>query len=108
MSKNIDNKKSINRFGEKLRTLRTGQNLTLQGLAHLMGHTAHGYISELENGKKPPTVEFVLRLARLFNVTTDELLKDELELDIEHGRHTTTESLELADRKPEASSRVPD
>jgi transcriptional regulator with XRE-family HTH domain len=45
-----------------------------------MGHTAHGHISELESGKKLPTVEFVLRLARVFNVTTDELLKDELEI----------------------------
>jgi len=108
MSKNIDHKKSITRFGEKLRTLRIRKNLTLQGLAHLMGHTAHGYISELENGKKPPTVEFVLRLARLFDVTTDELLKDELELDIEHGRSATTESLELADGRSEAPYRVSD
>ncbi len=54
----------------------------MQKLAHLMGLASHGYISELESGKKLPTVEFVLRLARLFNVTTDELLKDELELEI--------------------------
>jgi transcriptional regulator with XRE-family HTH domain len=52
--------------------------MTLKGLALALGHTAHGYISELEAGKKIPTVEFVLNVARLFNVTTDELLKDEL------------------------------
>jgi transcriptional regulator with XRE-family HTH domain len=41
---------------------------------------AHGYISELETGKKLPTVEMVLKAARLFDVTTDQLLKDELDV----------------------------
>jgi len=88
MSENIPSSRSITRFGEKLNKLRTRQKLSMQSLARLMGHTAHGYISELESGKKLPTVEFVLRLARIFNVTTDELLKDELELDLGDGRRT--------------------
>ncbi len=54
--------------------------MTLKELAGELGLTAHGYISELEAGKKMPTAEFVLNVARLFGVTTDELLKDELEL----------------------------
>jgi len=54
--------------------------MTLKELAVALGHTAHGHISELESGKKIPTVGFVLNVARLFNVTTDELLKDELNL----------------------------
>lgn len=70
----------IRRFGQKLQSLRQRQNLTLKGLAASLGYSAHGYISELEMGKKIPTAEFVLRAARLFNVTTDQLLKDELEL----------------------------
>ena len=56
-----------------------------------MGLTSHGYISELESGKKLPTVDFVLRLARLFDVTTDELLKDEIELELDDGRRTHTD-----------------
>jgi len=63
----------------------------MQRLAQLMGLTSHGYISELESGKKLPTAEFVLRLARLFDVTTDELLKDEIELDVDDGRKTHTD-----------------
>ncbi|MHB8597461.1 MAG: helix-turn-helix domain-containing protein [Ktedonobacteraceae bacterium] len=90
MNRKPETKQSITRFGEKLRTLRTRHKLTLQGLAHLMGHSAHGYLSELESGKKLPTVDFVLRLARFFNITTDELLKDELELEIEDGTRATT------------------
>lgn len=71
---------SIGRFGEKLHTLRTQQGMTLKELANELGLTSHSYISELEAGKKIPTTEFVLNVARLFEVTTDELLKDELEL----------------------------
>lgn len=54
--------------------------MTLKELAVALGHNAHGYISELESGKKMPTVGFTLSVARLFNVTTDELLMDELNL----------------------------
>lgn len=71
----------MQRFGEKLHTLRTQNGMTLTQLAHNLGLSAHGYISELESGKKKPTAEFVLNVARLFDVTTDQLLKDELDLD---------------------------
>lgn len=70
----------MQRFGEKLRTLRTQHGMTLKELALKLGLSAHGYISELESGKKRPTTEFVLNVARLFDVTTDQLLKDELDL----------------------------
>jgi transcriptional regulator with XRE-family HTH domain len=55
--------------------------MTLKELAGVLGLTAHGYISELEAGKKIPTADFVLKVARLFDVTTDELLKDEIEIE---------------------------
>ena len=70
----------MDRFGEKLHVLRTSNNMTLKELAHELGYNAHGHISEIESGKKKPTTEFVLKAARLFNVTTDQLLKDELEV----------------------------
>lgn len=54
--------------------------MTLQGLAETLGYSAHGYVSELEAGKKTPTVVFVLRAADFFGVSTDELLRDELKL----------------------------
>ncbi len=73
----------MQRFGEKLRALRIQRGITLKELALSLGLSAHGYISELESGKKKPTAEFVLNVARLFDVSTDQLLKDELELDME-------------------------
>lgn len=71
----------MQKFGEKLRILRTQHRLSLQELAHKLGLNAHSYISELESGKKKPTAEFVLNVARLFEVSTDQLLKDELDLE---------------------------
>lgn len=76
----MSNEITIKRFGEKLHALRTSRRITLKQLASALGHTAHGYISELEHGRKIPTVEFVLKVAHFFNVTIDELLRDELEL----------------------------
>lgn len=69
----------MQRFGEKLHTLRTAHALTLQQLAAELGYATHAYISELESGKKVPTAALVLKVARRFNVTTDVLLKDELD-----------------------------
>jgi len=70
----------MDRFGEKLRALRMRKRLTLEQLASALGYRAHGYLSEIESGKKIPTAEFVLRVARYFSVTTDELMKDELDI----------------------------
>lgn len=68
----------ITRFGEKLRRLRMQQGLTLKELATELGYKTHAYLSELESGRKLPTAGLVLRVARFFDVPTDELLKDEL------------------------------
>ncbi len=80
MSRGYQENLGVSRFGEKLKSLRTQNGMTLQEVAIALGHSAHGYISELEAGKKQPTIVLVLRVARLFDVTTDELLRDDLEL----------------------------
>ena len=71
----------MQKFGEKLRKLRNKHEMTLKELAVQLGLNAHGYISEIESGKKKPTVEFVVNVARLFHVSTDQLLKDELDME---------------------------
>ena len=68
------------RFGEKLRTLRIRRGLTLVQLTEQLGYKAQGYMSEIEAGKKTPTASLVLGVSRLFDVSTDVLLKDELEV----------------------------
>ncbi len=80
----LSSKESIQRFGEKLRTLRIHHGLTLKELANELGLAAHGYISELEAGKKVPTAELVLKVAILFDVTTDQLLRDDLDIELDN------------------------
>lgn len=71
----------MQRFGEKLRILRKRRGMTLKELAHAIGHTTHSHVSELETGKRKPSLNLALRIARLFDVPLDQLVKDELELD---------------------------
>jgi transcriptional regulator with XRE-family HTH domain len=67
------------RFGEKLHLLRVSNGMTLSELASATGLRTHSYISELEAGKKIPTVNFVISIAKIFSVTTDYLLIDEID-----------------------------
>ena len=72
----------MNKFGDKLKALRIQRGLTLQGLAGMLGYRTHGYISELEAGKKAPTVSFVLAVAELFGQTVDDLVRDDIALNL--------------------------
>ena len=71
----------MQKFGEKLRALRQRRRLTMEELALEMGLTGHGHISNVETGKKKPSLEFVLKVAEIFDVSLDRLLRDDLELD---------------------------
>jgi transcriptional regulator with XRE-family HTH domain len=73
----------MQRFGEKLRRLRKQKGLTLQELAHELGFTTHSYLSKVERGRKIPTSQLILDVSRFFNVSSDQLIKDELEVDDE-------------------------
>ena len=81
----MSKEKGMEHFGQKLRALRMHHSLTLKELAHKLGYSAHGYISEIESGKKVPTVEFALKVADFFRVTTDQLLQDEIKLSLRHA-----------------------
>jgi len=45
------------------------------------GIRSDAFISELETGKRKPSLELVLKFAELFSVTPNHLLLDNLELD---------------------------
>lgn len=72
----------MDRFGEKLRFLRTKRDMTVRDLAQALGYANSGYISQLENGKREPTVKFVMKVANLFHVSADQLLRDDLEVEL--------------------------
>lgn len=70
----------MKRFGEKLRTLRQRQGLTLRQLgAHL--EVSNTFVLSLEQGKKTPNAATILKIADFFAVSLDQLMRDELEVD---------------------------
>jgi transcriptional regulator with XRE-family HTH domain len=71
----------MQRFGEKLRALRQHRGLTLRQLGDMLG-VYHNHVSQLEFGKRTPNAAMILKIADLFGVTTDVLMRDELELDL--------------------------
>jgi transcriptional regulator with XRE-family HTH domain len=75
----------MQRFGEKLRVLRIQRGMTQRELARALGYVTSGYISEVETDKKKPSLDLVLKVAQLFQVTTDQLTRDDLELGIDTG-----------------------
>jgi transcriptional regulator with XRE-family HTH domain len=55
--------------------------MTVRELAQALGYGSYSHISSIETGSRSPSLDFALRVSRLFGVTTDQLLKDEQELD---------------------------
>ena len=70
----------MEKFGEKLRTLRNRQGLSLRELGNRLD-VSHTFVAQMEKGNKMPNVEMVLKISRIFDISTDVLIKDELELE---------------------------
>jgi transcriptional regulator with XRE-family HTH domain len=66
----------VQRFGEKLRTLRQKRNMTHVELAAQLGYASSSQISLLENGKTKPTADLIFKVSRFFNVSADDLVDD--------------------------------
>ena len=65
-------------FGEKLKYLCTSQKLTQQQLGELLG-VAKSVVSYYESGDRFPSMDVLIRISRIFHVTTDYLLNVERE-----------------------------
>jgi transcriptional regulator with XRE-family HTH domain len=70
----------VQRFGEKLRTLRHKRRVTLEELSRELGYADHTFLSRVERGQKKPSMKLVLEIARRFQVSTDQLLVDDLDV----------------------------
>lgn len=60
-------------MGEKLRSLRIEKNLTQKQVADRIG-LAISAVSSYESGNRYPTYDTLIKLARMFHVSTDYLL----------------------------------
>lgn len=66
----------VEAFGNTLRYVRRHQRVTQATLARQLGLSSQAYVNNLEAGRKTPSSELVLRIADLFGVGTDYLLRD--------------------------------
>ena len=63
------------KLSAKLRELRTKNNLTLKDLSAKSGISV-SFISDIENGRRNPSIETLKTLANALGVSADEFLKD--------------------------------
>ena len=72
-------------FGERLKSLRLAKNLKQSELGELLGLTK-SVVSAYETGLRMPSYEVLIKMAHVFNVSTDYLL----------GVDTKTSELDLS------------
>ena len=59
---------------------RCASDMAQMRLAAEFGFSTNTYIGLIEHGKKQPSLTFVIRIADLFDVSIDQLLRDHIEL----------------------------
>ena len=70
----------MKRFGEKLRTLRQQQGVSQMQLGEML-EVHHSHVGRIERNEKTPNIAMLLKISRIFNISADILIKDELNLD---------------------------
>jgi len=70
----------MKRLGEKLRVLRNRRGLTLRQLGDML-EVNYGYVGKLERGEKIPSLPTLFKIATIFGVSADQLMRDDLEID---------------------------
>jgi transcriptional regulator with XRE-family HTH domain len=63
-------------FGERLRALRLQHGWGQTELARRLNLMRRGYISNLESGRKTPSLDLIVQIADLFELTIDSLLRE--------------------------------
>ena len=59
-------------FGKRIRSIRTGKNISQEKLAELCGlHPT--YIGQIERGEKSPTIDSIYKIAEGFGMSMEEL-----------------------------------
>ncbi len=63
----------MSKLGERLNKLRQEQGLTQQELADLF-HISNSTISSYETGNRIPDVDFLLKLSKFYNISSDYII----------------------------------
>ena len=71
----------MERFGEKLRFLRERRGFSIRQLAMMLDIHSHSHIVNLEAGRKQPSVDLILKVCEVFQVSPNQLMLDEQEVE---------------------------
>ncbi|MBQ2938649.1 MAG: helix-turn-helix transcriptional regulator [Clostridia bacterium] len=81
------------KFNEKLTMLRKQKNLSQESLAEIL-NVARQTISKWELGETTPEMDKLVQLSKIFNISLDELIKDEIEVvNKDDSNNTNTQKL---------------
>ena len=62
------------KLGRNLKRIRTDKNMSQGDIARALG-VDRGYISNIENGKRNPTLSTIAKIADALKVSVDKMLK---------------------------------
>jgi transcriptional regulator with XRE-family HTH domain len=79
-------------FGDKLRHVRRQQHMTQAAFAHQLSLAAYTHVAKLEGGQRVPSLDLVIRMAHLLNVSTDYFLRDTIPIEEIKGLHVGASS----------------
>lgn len=83
-------------LGYRIKQLRTTKRLTQNQLANRLGLTKSA-ISAYENSERVPSYDILIKLASLFNVTTDYLLGRKVEKTIDVSKLSDNDYILICD-----------
>lgn len=70
----------MERFGYKLRALREKQGMSVRQFAARLEIASHSHIVNLEAGRKKPSIDLILKICALCDVTPNQLMLDDEEI----------------------------
>jgi transcriptional regulator with XRE-family HTH domain len=70
----------VDKFGEKINALRVQRGMTVRELATALEVKSHSHVVQIESGKRKPSVDLLIKIMDFFDVSCDQLLNDDLEL----------------------------
>lgn len=65
--------------GRQIQLLRVQHNLTQKELAEKL-NTSQNYLSDVETGKKRPSLDYYMSIANFFNVSLDQIFADSINM----------------------------
>jgi transcriptional regulator with XRE-family HTH domain len=65
-------------IGQKIAYARSKQDISQSALARMLGIVAQAHISNVEAGRRKPSLEFIVRCAELLGVSVEYLLRDSI------------------------------